>query len=69
MRLIRLAVSILIVLGLSLIGLYLGPVLAEAADLTDIQAGLITGVVITWATFQVNAMLSDSEPAATTDQI
>ncbi|MEU2236159.1 hypothetical protein [Streptomyces vietnamensis] len=69
MRLIRPAVSILIVLGLSLIGLHLAPVLAQAADITDIQAGLITGVAITWAAFQIVAMLPDTEPAPTTDQV
>ncbi|MFE6815263.1 hypothetical protein [Streptomyces sp. NPDC057677] len=61
----RLALSVLATLGLSLVGVHLAPVLAQAADLTDIQAGLIAGVVITWAVYQVNAMLSDSEPAAT----
>ncbi|MEE1813529.1 hypothetical protein PUR59_00490 [Streptomyces sp. SP18ES09] len=65
MRITRSLLRAAVVLGLALVGLALAPVFAEAADLTDIQAGLITGVVITWATFQVNALLSDAEPAAT----
>ncbi|MFH8627779.1 hypothetical protein ACH4A8_38830 [Streptomyces vietnamensis] len=69
MRLIRPAVSILIALGLSLIGLHLAPVLAQAADITDIKAGLIAGVAITWAAFRIVAMLPDTEPTPTTDQV
>ncbi|MFD3532061.1 hypothetical protein [Streptomyces sp. NPDC058664] len=65
MRLVRLAISVFTVLGLSLIGLHLAPVLAQAADITDLQAGLIAGVVITWATFRVVAMLPDTQLAPT----
>lgn len=65
MRFTRPLFSAAIVLGLALIGLALAPILAEAADLNDIQAGLITGVVIAWAAFQVNAMLPGAETAAT----
>lgn len=67
MRLARLAVSVFSVLGLSLIGLYLSPILAQAVDITDLQAGLITGAVITWAAYRIDAMLPDSH-AATTHQ-
>ena len=58
----RLAISAFTVLGLSLIGLYLAPILAEAADITEIQAGLIAGAVITWAAFRIDAMLPDAQP-------
>ncbi|GGU91109.1 hypothetical protein GCM10010275_30220 [Streptomyces litmocidini] len=60
----RLAISVFAVLGLSLIGLYLAPVLAQAADITEIQAGLMTGAVITWAAFRIVAMLPDTQPEA-----
>ncbi|MFE7510164.1 hypothetical protein ACFU8I_02885 [Streptomyces sp. NPDC057540] len=68
MRLFRFVFPLLLVLGLSLIGLYLGPALAHAADITDLQAGLIVGVVITWAAFRIAAVLPDTEPTPTTDQ-
>ncbi|WP_030319633.1 hypothetical protein [Streptomyces flavochromogenes] len=61
----RLAVPILTALGLSLIGVRLAPVLAHAADITDSAAGLIAGAVITWATFQVAAMLPHPESTPT----
>ena len=59
MRLARLAVSVFSVLALSLIGLYLAPVLAQAADITDLQAGLIAGAVVTWAVYRIDALLPD----------
>lgn len=68
MRLARLAVSAFSVLGLSLIGLHLAPVLAQAVDITDLQAGLMTGAGVTWAAFQIVAMLPGAEPAPTTHQ-
>ncbi|TXS22416.1 hypothetical protein EAO70_06025 [Streptomyces sp. adm13(2018)] len=58
----RIAVSLLIALGLGLVGVHLAPVLAQAADITESQAGLIFGVVITWAGFQIAAMLPGAEP-------
>jgi hypothetical protein len=67
-RLARPVIAAFIVLGLSLIGLHLAPILAQAVDITDLQAGLMTGAVITWAAFQIVAMLPGAEPAATTDQ-
>lgn len=65
MRIARPVISTFVVLGLALIGLQLGPLLAQAADLTDLQSGLIVGVVITWAAFQITAMLPGAEPDAT----
>ncbi|MFF5919573.1 hypothetical protein ACFY8C_14625 [Streptomyces flavochromogenes] len=65
MRFARPAISVFVVLGLTLIGLYLAPVLAKAADITDLQAGLIAGAVVTWATFRIDAMLPDTQPAPT----
>lgn len=65
MRLARPVIAVFIVLGLSLIGLHLAPVLAQAVDITDLQAGLMTGAVITWAAFQIVAMLPGTEPAPT----
>ncbi|MEU2075445.1 hypothetical protein [Streptomyces sp. NPDC013489] len=53
------------VLGLSLIGVRLAPVLAQAADITDSAAGLIAGVVITWAVYRIDAMLPDPESPPT----
>lgn len=61
----RLAASLFSVLGLSLIGLYLAPVLARAADITDLQAGLIAGVAVTWAAYRIDAMLPTAQPDPT----
>lgn len=69
MRIARPVISAFVVLGLTLIGLHLGPLLAEAADLTDLQAGLIVGVAIAWAAYQIVAMLPGTEPTPTTDQV
>jgi hypothetical protein len=64
MRIARPLISTFVVLGLTLIGLHVGPLLARAADLTDLQSGVIVGVVITWAAFQITAMLPGAEPTA-----
>lgn len=63
MRFARPAISVFIVLGLSLIGLHIAPILADAVDITELQAGLMTGAAITWAAFQVTALLYNAEPA------
>ncbi|MFD3333537.1 hypothetical protein ACFWV1_12955 [Streptomyces sp. NPDC058700] len=68
MRFARPAISLFIVLGLSLIGLHLAPILASAIDITELQAGLMTGAGITWAAFQATALLYNAEPTPSTHQ-
>ena len=68
MRFARPAVSAFVVVGLTLIGLHLGPLVARAADLTDLQAGLIVGSVITWTAFRIDSMLYRAELAPTNQQ-
>lgn len=64
MRYARHLVTVFAVLALSFLGLHLGPGLARVADLTELQAGLIVGAVITWALFRIDAMVN---PAAQQD--
>ena len=57
MRIARLLISVAVVAALGFLGVHLAPALARIADLTDIQAGLMFGAVITWAAFRIDALI------------
>lgn len=57
MRYARHLITLFAVLAFSLLGLYLGASLARIADITELQAGLMTGAVITWAVFRIDVMV------------
>lgn len=65
MRYARPLVSVFSVLGLTLIGVHLVPVLARAVDITDSQAGFIAGAIVTWAVFRIDALLPAAQPDPT----
>ncbi|MFJ7990253.1 hypothetical protein [Streptomyces sp. NPDC096351] len=64
MRFARYTITLLIAFGLPVIGLHLAPLIAQATTLSQIQAGMATGVLVTLAAFQSVGLLHRPEPAA-----
>ncbi|MEU7032705.1 hypothetical protein ABZ958_03340 [Streptomyces sp. NPDC046237] len=64
----RRLIPVFSLLALVLVGLYLGPTLARIAGITELQAGLIVGAAITWAVFQIDALVSNAQPEPTRQQ-